>query len=76
MKLLVVEDEIKTGDYVRQGLVESGFVVDLARTGLDGHHLALTGSYDLVILDVMLFLYVSVIIPTGLISRICQRQLL
>src|SRR3546814_2004245 len=39
---------------LRQGLVESGFVVDLARTGLDGHHLALTGSYDLTILDVML----------------------
>ena len=54
MKLLVVEDEIKTGDYLRQGLVESGFVVDLARTGLDGHHLALTESYDLIILDVML----------------------
>src|SRR5690606_34563306 len=54
MKLLVVEDEVKTGDYVRQGLAESGFVVDLARTGLDGHHLALTGAYDLIILDVML----------------------
>ncbi len=54
MKLLLVEDEAKTGEYVRQGLTESGFVVDLARTGLDGHHLALTGSYDLIILDVML----------------------
>lgn len=54
MKLLVVEDEIKTGEYVQQGLRESGFVVDLARTGLDGHHLALTESYDLIILDVML----------------------
>jgi len=54
MKLLVVEDEVKTGDYLRQGLLESGFVVDLARTGLDGHHLALTSSYDLIILDVML----------------------
>ena len=54
MKLLVVEDEIKTGEYVRQGLTESGFVVDLARTGLDGHHLALTEVYDLIILDVML----------------------
>jgi len=54
MKLLIVEDEIKTGDYLRQGLVESGFVVDLARTGLDGRHLALTELYDLVILDVML----------------------
>ncbi len=54
MKLLVVEDEVKTGDYVRQGLTEAGFIVDLARTGLDGHHLALTGAYDLIILDVML----------------------
>lgn len=54
MKLLVVEDEVKTGDYLRQGLLESGFVVDLARTGLDGHHLALTAPYDLIILDVML----------------------
>lgn len=54
MKLLVVEDEVKTGEYIRQGLKESGFVVDLVRTGLDGHHLALTESYDLIILDVML----------------------
>ncbi len=54
MKLLLVEDEAKTGEYVRQGLAESGFLVDLVRTGLDGHHLALTGSYDLIILDVML----------------------
>ncbi len=54
MKILIVEDEVKTGDYIRQGLMESGFVVDLARTGLDGHHLALTGSYDLIVLDVML----------------------
>ncbi|GAA4409442.1 transcriptional regulatory protein CusR [Advenella faeciporci] len=54
MKLLVVEDEVKIGDYLCQGLTESGFVVDLARTGLDGHHLSLTGDYDLIILDVML----------------------
>lgn len=54
MKLLIVEDEIKTGDYVRQGLTEGGFVADLARNGLDGHHLAMTEHYDLIILDVML----------------------
>lgn len=54
MKLLVVEDEDKTGNYLRQGLSEAGFVVDLARNGLDGHHLAMTGSYDLIVLDVML----------------------
>ncbi len=54
MKILIVEDEPKTGDYLKQGLVEAGFVVDLARTGTDGLHLALTGDYDLAILDVML----------------------
>ena len=36
MKLLIVEDEPKTGDYLRKGLLEAGFVVDLARDGLDG----------------------------------------
>lgn len=54
MKLLVVEDETKTGDYLRQGLTEAGFVVDLARNGLNGHHLAMTEPYDLIVLDVML----------------------
>ncbi len=54
MRVLTVEDEPKTGNYLRQGLIETGFVVDLARDGLDGLHLALTEAYDLVILDVML----------------------
>ncbi len=54
MKLLIVEDEVKTGDYICQGLTEAGFVADLARNGLDGHHLASTQSYDLILLDVML----------------------
>ena len=54
MKLLIVEDEHKTGNYLRQGLTEAGFVVDLARNGVDGLHLALTETYDLFILDIML----------------------
>jgi two-component system copper resistance phosphate regulon response regulator CusR len=54
MRLLIVEDEPKTGDYLRQGLTEAGFVADLARNGLDGLHLAASGDYDLAILDVML----------------------
>jgi len=54
MKILIVEDEPKTGDYLKQGLSEAGFVVDLARDGLDGLHLARTGDYDLIVLDVML----------------------
>jgi two-component system copper resistance phosphate regulon response regulator CusR len=54
MKILVVEDETKAGDYIKQGLSEAGFTVDLARDGLDGLHLALTEAYGLAILDVML----------------------
>lgn len=54
MKLLIVEDEPKTGDYLRQGLTEAGFVVDWAQTGPDGLHLALSLNHDLLILDVML----------------------
>lgn len=54
MKILVVEDEPKTGDYLKQGLTEAGYIVDLAHDGVDGVHLALTEAYDLAILDVML----------------------
>lgn len=54
MRILIVEDESKTGDYLAQGLGEAGFRVELARTGLDGFHLAVTERFDLAILDVML----------------------
>ena len=54
MRILLVEDEPKTGDYLKQGLVEAGFSVDLLRDGTDGLHHALTDSFDLAILDVML----------------------
>ena len=45
MKILVVEDEPKTGDYLRQGLEEAGFTVDLARDGDTGHALGLEEAY-------------------------------
>ncbi|XPE66570.1 copper/silver response regulator transcription factor [Shigella flexneri] len=54
MKLLIVEDEKKTGEYLTKGLTEAGFVVDLADNGLNGYHLAMTGDYDSIILDIML----------------------
>jgi two-component system copper resistance phosphate regulon response regulator CusR len=54
MKILVVEDETKTGDYLKQGLTEAGFVVDLERDGNDGLHAAMTEQYQLLILDIML----------------------
>jgi two-component system copper resistance phosphate regulon response regulator CusR len=54
MRILIVEDEPKTAAYVRQGLTEQGYVVDVANDGFDGLHLATTTTYDLVLLDVML----------------------
>ncbi|STW48527.1 DNA-binding transcriptional activator CusR [Klebsiella pneumoniae] len=49
MKILIVEDEKKTGEYLTKGLTEAGFVVDLADNGLNGYHLAMTSDYDLLI---------------------------
>lgn len=54
MRILVIEDEPKTGSYLKKGLTESGYTVDVARTGHDGLHLATTDDYDLIVLDVML----------------------
>jgi two-component system copper resistance phosphate regulon response regulator CusR len=54
VKILIVEDEPKTGDYLQQGLREAGFTVELAINGVDGLHLATHGDHDLLILDVML----------------------
>jgi two-component system copper resistance phosphate regulon response regulator CusR len=54
VKILIIEDEAKTGSYLKQGLTEAGFVADIARDGMDGVHLALTEAYDLIVLDVML----------------------
>jgi len=54
MKILIVEDEPKTADYLRRGLGEQGHVVDLAGDGHGGLHLALEVDYDVIVLDVML----------------------
>src|SRR5271163_3223833 len=54
MKILVIEDEAKTAKFLKKGLGEAGFVVNVASDGLDGLHLALEFEFDLIILDVML----------------------
>jgi two-component system copper resistance phosphate regulon response regulator CusR len=54
MRLLIVEDEIKTSEFLRKGLTESGFIADVAENGEDGLFHALSLDYDLVILDAML----------------------
>ncbi|MDH0865762.1 heavy metal response regulator transcription factor [Mitsuaria sp. GD03876] len=51
MKLLVIEDEEALCDYLRSGLTQEGFVVDVVRDGVDGLHLASESPYDLVLLD-------------------------
>ncbi len=53
-RLLVVEDQPKVAEYLRQGLSENGHVVDVARDGAGGLQLALGGGYELVLLDIML----------------------
>lgn len=54
MKILVIEDEAKTAAYLRKGLTEHGFVVDVAADGDDGLYQARTGEHDLIILDILL----------------------
>ena len=54
MKILIVEDETKTANFLKRGLSEAGYVVDVAADGLEGLHLALEVDVDLIILDVML----------------------
>ncbi|MDG0855809.1 response regulator [Pelomonas puraquae] len=54
MKLLVIEDEAKLADYLRKGLTEAGYAVEVANDGITGLHLALEGDHDLLLLDSML----------------------
>ncbi len=54
MRVLVVEDEPKLAAYLEKGLSENGYVVDVARTGIEGRHYATEGDYQLVLLDIML----------------------
>ena len=54
MRLLIVEDEPKTAEYLQKGLAEEGCAVDVADNGIDGQHLALVHDYDVIVLDAML----------------------
>ena len=54
MRILVVEDEHKIANSIKQGLEQESFAVDIAYTGTDGYDLASTEDYDLIILDLML----------------------
>jgi two-component system copper resistance phosphate regulon response regulator CusR len=54
MKILIVEDETKTAKFLKKGLSEAGYVVDVAADGIQALHVALEFSVDLIILDVMI----------------------
>ncbi len=54
LKILIIEDERKLAEYLRQALSEHNYVVDVATDGISGLHLAQEMQYDLVLLDVML----------------------
>jgi two-component system copper resistance phosphate regulon response regulator CusR len=54
MRILLVEDEKKVASFIRKGLMEQSYVVDVAEDGLEGEKLACANEYDAVVLDVML----------------------
>jgi two-component system, OmpR family, response regulator len=54
VKLLVVEDDLKIAVAVKRGLEADGFTVDIAADGDDGWWMATEGTYDLIVLDLML----------------------
>jgi two-component system, OmpR family, copper resistance phosphate regulon response regulator CusR len=54
MRILIVDDEDKTRNYLNKGLSEHGFIIDTAPDGEEGLHLAKNIEYDLIVLDVMM----------------------
>ena len=54
MKILVVEDEKNIANYLKKGLAEAGYKVDLAHDGEDAVYMASINDYDLILLDIMI----------------------
>ena len=54
MKILVVEDEHKIANAIKQGLMQENFVVDVAYDGIEGYDLAVSEEYDVIVLDRLL----------------------
>jgi two-component system copper resistance phosphate regulon response regulator CusR len=54
MRILVIEDEVKIAQFIKRGLKEEGYAVDLAQDGEEGHFLLGSNEYDMIILDLML----------------------
>jgi len=54
MRILIIEDEKKIAAFIKRGLKEAGYAVDVANDGEQGYYLASSEEYDLIVLDVML----------------------
>ena len=54
MRILIVEDEVKIAQFIKRGLKEEGYAVDVANDGEEGHFLLSSNEYDAIILDLML----------------------
>jgi len=54
MRILVIEDEVKIAQFVKRGLKEEGYAVDVANDGEEGHFMLSSNEYDAIILDLML----------------------
>lgn len=54
MRVLLIEDDLTIADFVGKGLKEAGFIIEHASDGKSGLHMALTNSYDVAVIDIML----------------------
>lgn len=54
MYILIIEDEIKVAGFIKKGLEEQSYTVDIARDGINGHKLAVQNEYDVIVLDILL----------------------
>jgi len=76
MKILVIEDDPTVGQFVKRGLEEQRWIVDLVADGDEGEQMAATGSYDLIILDMRLPGKSGLEVLHGLRSRGVERPVL
>ena len=76
MKILVIEDDPTVGQFVKRGLEEQRWIVDLVADGDEGEQMAATGSYDLIILDMRLPGKSGIEVLHGLRSRGVERPVL
>ena len=65
MRVLVVEDETKVGSFIKRALEEESYAVDLCEDGAQGLDMALSGSYDLIMIDLMPVSYTHLTLPTN-----------